>query len=233
MDSPPIIPGVHNIPNYGLENFKKFSKVIDPGTDVYYTVKIHGSSARYVYWDGRMHCGSRTTWKKNTVGLKIKFTHPETGEEIERDAPACSWWDVLETNPWIEEWCKAHPGIILYGELFGSIVQGDLFHYGCKNGQLGFRVFDILRDNEWVPFYDLMTNEDYEGLQFVPVVYHGPHDKALLEQLAELPETTMGLTEADKHIREGIVIKGSYERWDESVGRVALKYVSNNYLMKS
>lgn len=602
QDPEPVIPGVHKIPHYGLENYKKHSNVIKEGEEVFYTTKIHGSSGRYVFWDGKMHCGSRTTWKKNTKGLKYSFTHPETGEVIERDAPACSWWDLLETNPWIEEWCKANPGIILYGEVFGcfkyktpisladgsskmigeivnkklpvkvatinletkelefkkvinwfkypvrkedfvkieyekrchggrgtgitvtknhvlfdgnlkekdagsfsvgdelcfiseqnlnylqeqmilgtllgdshftknymlsfghteiqkdlvdiknkilgkfgsklttipetekiikgkvavskkqyrvvsksfhghsnidfrkfcysknkktvtkewlnsltpislafwymddgtlsvsegknnksilctncftveeqnliidffrkinidcyycekrkniifspndskkfqtliapyiipsmryklneefrnipcilneliksaestnfgfvktkikkiskpteielkkigkymydlgiedntnyfankvlvhnSIVQGDLFHYGYKNGELGFRVFDVLKDNAWVPFSELVTNELYKGLNIVPVLYHGPHNKELLETLAEEPETSLPNC-GDKHIREGIVIKGSYERWDESVGRVALKYVSRNYLMKS
>ena len=232
QDPEPVIPGVHTIPKYGLENYKKFSAVLTENDEVFYTTKIHGSSGRYVYWDGKMHCGSRTTWKKNTKGMKYSFTHPETGEIIEKDAPACSWWDLLDTNPWIEEWCKANPGIILYGEIFSSIVQGDLFHYGYKNGELGFRVFDVLKDNAWVSFSELVTNELYKNLKLVPVLYHGLHNKELLETLAEEPETSLPNC-GDKHIREGIVIKGSYERWDESVGRVALKYVSRNYLMKS
>ena len=48
QDSEPVIPGVHKIPHYGLENYKKHSNVIKEGEEVFYTTKIHGSSGRYV-----------------------------------------------------------------------------------------------------------------------------------------------------------------------------------------
>jgi RNA ligase (TIGR02306 family) len=228
----PVIPGIHRIPKYDLENIKKYTKVISTDDEVYYTCKLHGCSARYVCWDGEMHCGSRTTWKKKTEGEKISFVHPLTNELIERDAPSCSWWDALKSNPWIEEWCKANPGIILYGELFGPTVQGNKFHYGIKSDEFGFRVFDVLTTQGWVSFSDLVSKEEYKGLKLVPVLYHGKHNPELLEKLAEEPETSLDGC-GGNHIREGIVIKPTIEKYDLEIGRVALKYVSRTYLMKS
>lgn len=228
----PVIPGVIRIPHYSLENYKKHTNLLTEEDMVYYSLKVHGCNSRYVYWDGEMHCGSRTTWKKKTEGEKISFVHPLTNELIEKDAPACSWWDALKFNPWIEEWCKANPGIVVYGELFGSEVQGNNFHYGIKKGEFGFRVFDVLKDNEWVSFHELVTNPLFQGLKLVPVLYHGKHDPKVLQTLAEEPETSLDGC-GDNHIREGIVIKPEIEKWNERIGRVALKYVSRNYLMKS
>lgn len=41
------------------------------------------------------------------------------------------------------------------------------------------------------------------------------------------------LIEGSGHLREGIVIIPSKERWDETCGRVKLKIVSNEYLAKN
>jgi RNA ligase (TIGR02306 family) len=217
-DEEPSIPGIHKIPHYDLENYKKYSNIIKEGEEVFYTTKIHGTNARYVFWNGKMYCGSRTRWKKNP-------------NDINNETAKNQWWDALKFNPWIEKWCKANPGIVIYGEIFGSIIQGN-FHYGYKNGQIGFRVFDVWKNNQWVSFSELITDDLYKELKFVPILYHGQHNKNILEKLAEETETSLPNC-GNNHIREGIVIKLSKERWDENIGRVTLKYISKNYLMKS
>ena len=227
----PRIPGIDNIPKYDLENYKKHSKVISTEDLVYYTTKIHGASARFVFWDGQMHAGSRTTWKRKP-GEIVEYNNFKTGESIQKETPANSWWTVLEQNPWIEEWCRKNPGLIVYGEVFGSIVQGNKFHYGYKNGAIGFRVFDVLNFGNWASFKELVENPVYDGLKLVPVLYCGKHDPQLLFDMAEMPENSLENCGAD-HVREGIVIKPAIEKIDYKLGRVALKYVSNNYLMKS
>jgi len=228
----PNIPGLHEVPKYDLENFKKYSKILEPDETVFYTTKIHGASARYVFSDGEMYCGSRTTWKLKP-GSKLEYNNPRTGEVITKEAPDCTWWSALESNPWIEAWCRSHPNMVLYGEVFGPMVQGTPFHYGQKDGQVGFRVFDVLRDKAWVSFKELTANtSEFSELKLVPMLFHGKHNRATLEELAEAKETSIEGCGAN-HIREGVVIKPSEERWNERLGRVALKYVSNNYLTKS
>lgn len=57
----PPVPAV----KYDLESGRRYAqRVFTPGEPVVVTEKLHGANARYVFVDGRMHCGSRTEWKK-------------------------------------------------------------------------------------------------------------------------------------------------------------------------
>jgi RNA ligase (TIGR02306 family) len=229
-----------HVPEYGLENWKKFHKYLPEGEEVIYTVKIHGSSARFVYSkeseevDGEMFCGSRTTWKMKpgTFIKTIELTDPETGVETPKDilAPENAWWTAFQQNPWIEKWCMAHPNTVLYGEIFGGGVQGQYFKYGKEQGQVGFAAFDVLEGGKWVNNAELFDNPIYsEGMEeTVRVVYRGPHDSELLKKLSE--ETDESIYPGQK-IREGIVLKTVTERTHSKFGRLALKNVSDNYLM--
>jgi RNA ligase (TIGR02306 family) len=217
-------------PKYDLENFKKYSSLISEEDVVYYTVKIHGCNGRFVYSNGQMYCGSRTTWKYKP-GTVIERTNTKTGEKIETTAPDNSWWNALSQNEWLEEWCRNNPDSVVYGEVFGSDIQGHKFHYGYQSGSLGIRIFDVLENSKWIPFHQLISNTKYDSLSLVPSVYFGPHNKELLYSLIEENETSLecGLN----HIREGIVIKLQNERIDFKIGRVALKCVGRKYLERS
>ena len=146
-------------------------------------------------------------------------------------APQCSWWTAAADNPWIEKWCREHPNCVVYGEIFGDTIQGKDFHYGHKNGKVGFRVFDVLtEDGKWVNCFDLHHGVDFQPLLKVMRVYEGPMDRKLLETIAEQTEDFNPFGEKSGHIREGVVIK---RRTEDQTSRVALKLVSNNYLLKS
>jgi hypothetical protein len=119
---------------YDVEGFKNYPHVLHEGEQVIVTEKIHGSNARYTFEDGVMYVGSRTMWK--SPGAK------------------CVWRDALEQNPAIEQWCRAHPGYTLYGEVVPT--QGDKFRYGTEPGDpskksVRFFLFDILGPHGWVP----------------------------------------------------------------------------------
>jgi hypothetical protein len=121
---------------YDVENFKNYQNVFTPGEMVIVTEKIHGSNARYTFEDGVMYVGSRTMWKQP----KAK----------------CVWNHALAQNPAIEEWCRAHPGYTLYGEVVPT--QGDVFRYGCAPGQVRFFLFDILNpQGEWCSAKELLS----------------------------------------------------------------------------
>lgn len=207
-------------PKYDLENWRKYQNVLIPNEPIFLTPKIHGTNARFLWAEDRMWCGSRTQWKMRP-GLA---TPAKVNSEAEpMITPANAWWTALEQNPWIETWCKANPGVILYGEVFGPGIQQG-FHYGLKSGQVGFAVFDVLEKGQWVP-NARFSEPRFEGLRFVPTLYHGPNDSKVIRDLAEEKESFNGAG----HIREGVVIKLLNERYDVAVGRVALKHVSNNY----
>jgi RNA ligase (TIGR02306 family) len=222
-----------HVVHYDLENLKKFNKILMPGTPVIISEKCHGTNARYLMENAKMFCGSRTTWKKKPgESLGIKTWTDEEGNTVEKEmvVPNNAWWECAKQNPWIEEWCRAHPGFVLYGEVYGPNVQGTNFHYGKKDGEYGFAVFDILdtTTGKWVDNCRLLDDAELcAGIkEFVVVVYRGPYDQKIVEELAERKSAYPG-----QKIREGVVVKTETETYHPKIGRVALKHVSDQYLM--
>lgn len=206
-------------PRYDLENYKKFKSLLVEGENCIITVKLNGTNSRFLWHKDRMFCGSHNQWKKKSGEVLLD------GKIVPNNA----WWSALEQNPWIEEYCRAHPDTIVYGECFGPNIQKH-FHYGVAPGRVAFRVFDILTpDRHWVNNFEFL-GDIHSPLEFVPVLHVGPYHPEFLEKLAEAPETFNGVSLGkNPHVREGVVIKVKDERYDPSIGRVALKYVSNQY----
>lgn len=208
-------------PKYDLENLKKYHYLLKPNEKVIVTGKIHGSNARYLYTDGRMWSGSRTQWKMPPG----KFMDGYKGGAA--PTPECAWWKGLRQNPWIEEFCSQNPGTVLYGEIYGTEIQGGKFHYGIDPNKIGFAVFDIFEKARWLPNSEF-GDARFDNLEFVETLYKGKYNTQKIAELAETKETFNNC----KHIREGVVVKLQKERVDMNIGRVALKYVSNQYYEK-
>jgi RNA ligase (TIGR02306 family) len=116
--------------------------------------------------------------------------------------------------------------LIVVGETFGPGVQ-DL-HYGKE---LGYRMFAACRGYRGAQKYldrdALETLAGELGVDCAPVVYRGPFSHAALA------EHTSGKTAFGAgHIREGVVTVPAVEREHMSIGRVALKSVSESYHMR-
>lgn len=188
-----------NFPVYDVEALKNFKNVIQPGENVHVTEKIHGSNARFVFVDGTMYAGSRTQWKQKGGNV---------------------WWKAVDQHPEIEEWCIAHEGWVLYGEV--APTQGKGFDYGFSDGEVGFFAFDVLKtDGTW----EWPGNEGFSLL--VPSFgrYAFADDVLLMAD-------GQTLVPGAKHIREGIVIRSLENRRVPRLGRVHLKVVSNKFLEK-
>jgi RNA ligase (TIGR02306 family) len=134
---------------------------------------------------------------------------------------------TLELRARLEEYSLDDPSpLTIMGETFGPGVQ-DL-HYGTK---VQFRIFAACRgyrgDQKFLGANDLRDLAARLGIEMVPVLYRGPFS---WEALAE---HTSGPTAMDaKHIREGVVVTPVLEREDMRLGRVALKSVSEKYLLR-
>ena len=194
-----------NIPVYDVDALKNYPNTFQEGEPVIVTEKIHGSNARYIFMDGIMYAGSRKLWKSASSG--------------------CIFRKALKEMPWIEEWCRAHEGYVLWGEL--TPTQGE-YKYGSDKPQ--FFVFDVRTpDGKW-----LDREHDEAGVlgqlmaQFVPILYQGPYDLEKINTFVDGQSTVFGA----KHIREGIVIKSSTERYQRGVGRAQLKIVSSEFLYR-
>ena len=196
-ETPP--PGVW--PKYDVENFQPYAWALQPGEQVVVTEKLHGTNARFMWQDGHQWAGSRTQWKAEDA--------------------ACVWRHCLTQNPWITEWCQAHPGLMVYGEIYGWVQK---LRYGAQPGQVWFAPFDVLAGNHWLD-YDLARAllPDH----WVPVLFTGPFDLEACRALS-LKDSTLA-----PHMSEGVVIRPVVNRYERDLGRVQLKLVSARYLEKS
>lgn len=197
-------PGVHH--KYDVESAYRYKHLFVDGEPVIATEKVHGANARYTFVDGVMYCGSRTEWKREDAGN--------------------IWWKALNECPALQSFCKANPGITVYGEVYGNVQD---LKYGAKNGQVWFVAFDLLRNGEWVDHNE--AREIGHVLPWVPVIYHGPFGDGLFE-LAD-GKSAVAAEHGVDQIREGIVIKPLQERTNIEIGRTQLKIVSNAYLERA
>jgi len=169
-------------------------------------ILVHNSNARYIFLDGIMYAGSRNLWKSPTS--------------------SCIFRKNLKENPWIGEWCRAHEGYVLWGEV--TPTQGG-YDYGSKKPQ--FFVFDVRHpDGHWLS-YDVLEEKDILMAlrsHSVPVYYHDSYDLEHIKKFVDGPSMVPGA----KTIREGVVIKTVPERHVRGVGRCQLKIVSNAFLEK-
>lgn len=191
-----------SVPKYDLENWRKYQHLFESGEVVHITEKIHGSNARYAFRDGQMFCGSRVQWRIET--------------------PKNFYWEGLRQNPWIEDWCRAHPEFILFGEVFG---MQDL-RYGMEPGKVGFLAFDVLQGNQ---FESAQTFRMFVPSECcVPLLYVGAYRHDVVEGLIENDSSL-----CVGQMAEGVVIKPQEERTALEIGRVALKCVGNRYLERA
>jgi hypothetical protein len=194
------------VPTYDVDAFKNYKHTFVPGEIVVVTEKVHGSNARFLYLDGAQYAGSRNQWKA-------------------KDASS-TWWKALVQNPWIAEWCEAHPGHVLWGEVTPT-QKG--YTYGAKSGEVKFFVFDVYTpEGTWVSYDNLSSVGFCRSPKQVPILYYGPYDEEKILKLVDGPSFVNG----SGHIREGVVVKTAVERSVRGLGRAQLKIVSNDFLAK-
>ena len=110
---------------------------------------------------------------------------------------------------------------VLFGEVFGKGVQK--LHYDRQGIDIAF--FDMIIDGRYLNWNEFGYFMTHNNLPSVPILFQGPWDTSLLTY-------ANGLSSIATHIKEGIVVKPVVERFDLTIGRVILKYISEAYLLK-
>lgn len=203
-------------PKYDVDSFQRYAnEVFKQGEAVWVTEKIHGANGRWVYTstDNQFHCGSRTEWKR-------EFPLGAEDESVARNL----WWKALYATPLLMSWLKAHPDMVVYGEVYGQVQD---LKYGAKPGEVRVAIFDIMnKDGSWLNAG--VGPDAFPELPWVPLVAETVYDFDKLVELAEGPSFVPGA----QHFREGIVVKPLCERSHPTIGRVNLKVVSPSYLSR-
>lgn len=193
-----------------LENWRNFATVIAAGEPVAITEKVHGTNVRVGIVRGERMAGSH----------RIRRAEP-TARLNENP-----YWLPFTLPPVVallEHFAEDHERVILFGETFGRGVQS--FHYG-QHSSLGFAAFDLMVGERYLDWPELKAALQRFEVPSVPALYEGPFDVATMKACAS------GKTAFDDtHIREGVVLRPQRERFDERIGRVVLKYVSDEFLL--
>jgi len=221
--------GTKNTVAYDIENIKAFPVVFVEGDSVVMTEKIHGTCAQFILLPAGSHPEGFTFAAASkglgAQGLVFPICDANHGNVYVRIA--------ITLN--IEAKMRAFFGenlsepVILLGEIFGAKIQ-DL-GYGCKTPTL--RVFDIatgFRGRQ--RFYEDSALEiACAELQLprVPIIYRGPFSKNILGEMTRGKETISG---QEVHIREGVVVRPTEEREHPTLGRVQLKSVAEDYILR-
>lgn len=225
-----------SLPVYGLDPLRRHSDALQEGEVVVLTEKIHGTNSRYCFTKGKLWVGSHKTMRGctrnylseffNRIYLKIKtilgFKHRAHLIADNGDV----WWKVANKYN-LKDKLSKYPDYILYGEIYGKGIQ-DLT-YG--DTELGFRAFDVysLNEKKFLDFEDFIGFCRDLKIETVPILGIKKWSKETEELVKKLAEGQSYL--ADQLI-EGVVIKAYKERIDPRIGRVALKYVGQNYLLR-
>jgi RNA ligase (TIGR02306 family) len=216
---------------FDLESLANYPDALVLGEQVIVSEKLHGACASYLYQNDRFYIGSRNQWLRTEPKVTTETTNPpwwafwRSPVITETIVPAPdNWWRrAAQSDPRIEAWCRAHPNVVLFGEVGGDVQS---LKYGCKPGEVKFWAFAAANavTGEWLPTDELHFNSD---LPTVPVVYRGPwHPDAVLPW-GEKDSLVLGAPSG--HMKEGLVIVPVEERQARGLGRVALKHISTRY----
>lgn len=187
--------------HFDVENIQNFEATLVPGEAVIVTEKVDGANGRFLCHDGVTYWGSRREW------LDPRFKN--------------DWSRCLTAK--LELFLRMHPEMTLYGEVYG--VQK--LKYGLTSATPGFAPFAALHGDKWLNSMDLFNLLTQFDIPHVPVLYVGPFDRQKIVELAE--GDSLIETAPIGHMMEGVVIVPAKERHDPSLGRVALKLISNRY----
>lgn len=232
--------------DYDIENIERFPDVIMEGEPVQVTHKIHGTQIQIILIPnkGEVNPNHLPIYDGNHVIGYVAVTSKGRSKQ----GQFLKWVDENESNVYIRIAkrflikfvdffssytlnCDCVPPVItIFGEVYGKGIQ-DL---GYGEDAPNMRIFDILiHDNNGNRFVNddiLDKNCDKLGIDRVPVLYRGPYNKEMIMGLADYPEQVSG---KNLHIGEGIVIKPLEERYERSIGRVAVKKVSERYRLRN
>lgn len=223
------------LPVYDLEGMRRHGDILREGEPVVITEKIHGTSARFAFHQGKLWVASHKVfraWGKNAIldhvargdwkMLWAVLGDLLAGRSTRLSSPQDDVWCRTAKMYELDEKLRRVPGIAIYGEIYGSVQN---LRYGMEPGEIGFAVFDAyhIERKEWLSHVELWTLCENLHLPVVPLLYVGPW-RTELTKLAE------GTSTIASHPREGMVVKSMVERRDSKIGRVALKLVGQDHL---
>lgn len=203
-----------------IERWQNFPDVIPTGENVVITEKIHGTNCRA----GIVMTDNGLMW--------MAGSHRTRRKEFDSGGNQSLYWMPLRM-PNVKEMIadmqddRNAVAVVVFGEIYGPGIQD--MQYG---GELGFRVFDMTVNGEYLDWQDVRYTCGIYGVETVPELYVGPFTPDILMDLTDGPTTVCETVVTKFKGREGCVVKPLIERktFDIPSERVILKSVSADYL---
>ncbi len=204
-----------------IQNHYRYPDAIPTGTIVRVTEKIHGTNSRV----GVVFCEGEFAF--------MAGSHKKNRKK-EFESVASLYWKPLEIEGvlnMLNTLCDGRRNIVVFSEIYGPGVQDT--DYGIPAGDIGYRVFDITDDGDYLDWDIVKAMCDNNQVELVPLLYKGPFSQKMVEELTSGPTTLVtpeGIKSKFKG-REGIVITPVVEAYSEILGgRMILKSKSADYL---
>lgn len=215
---------------FDVQNFKRFPTLFKKGEDVVITEKLHGTftgigiipknDGSKELMDERFVVFSKGLGAK---GLVFKDNKNNTSNSYLRVVKRLGIAEQMRKS-----FSETNEPVFILGETFGKVQD---LEYG--ENDLSFRAFAMVRGYRGNQRYE--DNDSFEkileqmNIKRVPVLYRGPFSVEILEKYTSGKETVSG---KEVHIREGVVVTPTKERLNDEIGRVCLKSVSEDYLLR-
>lgn len=220
-----------------IENLKYYDRIIQDNEMVTISEKLHGSSARFNW----VFNEPNTLWKKflRLIGLlpKWEFCWGSRNVQIQNKPFHQGYYDIDVYTKIMNQYDlrnRIPKGFGLYGEIVGDGIQKN-YTYGCGKNEHAFYVYDVRdtrdpdrKNHRWLDHAEMTEFCARHGFQTVPQLYVGPW--SMQEALKHRDgDSTIG----GQKVREGIVVKPVVERTSPTIGRVILKFISDNYYLNN
>lgn len=221
----------------GIDNIKWYPDAFVEGEEVVIEEKLHGTNARASYLPRKPKNLLERVLDFFNLLPKYEYCYGSNNVELTNRKGYVGFYgeDVYgKTFNKLKVFDKLKENEIIYGEIIGEGIQKN-YHYGHKDHH--FILFDVkivdpaTGDYVWLNPEEVESYAKERGFDFVPVLYRGPYNKQLAEELV----TGDSVYCPSQKIREGIVIKSRHNINNVlfSSKKKMLKWISPAYLDKN
>lgn len=237
------IPDNPLFPKYtDIENLRNHPHIFEPGERVMVMEKIDGTNSRIALLGGdyrelgsdalieNLHRFAEANPDRILAGsMRLARRVPATPTDLCINTYWMPWSSPNVRNMLLTLGGYAKQ-VELFSEIYGGSITGGCkgMKYGCDT-MMGYASFDVLMDGKFLNAEELLNTLAKFGVMAAPVLaYDVPFDVEMVKRLASGQTTMPGAS----HIKEGVVVRPMVERRHAKLGRVILKYVSDEYLLK-
>ena len=186
------------------QHLKRYLDMFAEGEEVVITEKIHGTNFTVlVDAVSTVRIGSHNYfWKDNETNKNLVYIRAYHENEALQKLPA-------DTQ--------------VFGEIYG--VQD--IKYGLKNGQIGIALFAVRRNGKFLDYQDFAAFCQEFNLPTAPLLYFGTYSQEIVSKFNNKDSAL-----SSDCMMEGVVIQPAIERTHPLFTRVALKLISDRYLLR-